>query len=54
MSDVDNKETVNQFLYRAGEALRFPGRGGYQISRQWAHEGRKFASPKHCPPLATR
>jgi len=45
---------VNQSHYRSGQALRFPGSWGPQISRQSAHEGYKIISPKHGPPLVPR
>jgi len=34
-----------------GQAQRFPGGWGYQISRQSAHDGGKVVSPRHRPPL---
>jgi hypothetical protein len=34
-----------QFLCRSGQALRFPGGRGPQISKQSTHEGGKFFSP---------
>jgi hypothetical protein len=44
------KVKVKQTLYMPRETLRVAGVGGYQISRQKAHEDGKV-SPTHWPPL---
>jgi hypothetical protein len=49
MSDHLNNKKVKQSHYRLGHAVRVPG--GFQISRQWAHESGKVVSPTHRPPL---
>jgi hypothetical protein len=42
---------VNKSRYRPEQALKLPGGGGSQISRQSAHEGGKVVNPAHRPPL---
>jgi hypothetical protein len=42
---------VKQSLYSLGEALGVAEVRGFKISRQSAHEGGKFVSPTHQPPL---
>ena len=42
---------VKHSHYRPEQALRIPWRWSFQISRHSAHEGGKFVSPTHWPPL---
>jgi hypothetical protein len=48
---VKVKVKVKQSYYRPGQTHRVPVVWGSQISRQSAHEGGKFVSPRHRPPL---
>ena len=48
------KCNIKQSHYRPGQAQRFPGDWGFQISRQSAHEDVKVVSPIHRPPLPLR
>jgi len=45
------KVKVEQSLYRARQALKFPGGWCSHISRQTVHEGSKIVSRTHRPPL---
>ena len=43
--------SVKQFHYKPGEAVKFPGGWGSQISIQSAHERCKIVSSTHRPPI---
>ena len=42
---------VKQSHYKSGHSRRLPGGSGSQISRLSAHDGGKFVSLRHRPPL---
>jgi len=48
---VTVKVKVKQSLYVPGQALRFPGGLGSQISRHLTHEGGKVVNSTHRRPL---
>jgi hypothetical protein len=45
---------VKQAHFRPGQALKVQGGWDPQISKQSAHEGGKFVSPTHRPPLSPK
>jgi hypothetical protein len=51
---VKVKVKVRLYLYIPGEALRFPGGLGSNISRKLLHEDDNVVSSTHRPPLPPR